>query len=113
MAREYSIFSMDISNESRRVLIVKDPSTSESLTFSNIKTIIAEQEQPDSKPAATVYTTEGYIWKTYPPDDVDNYYVYWFILAKDQGAADIANQLVEENTALQGKAGDDSRAMSE
>ena len=50
-----------------------------------------------------VYTCEPYIYREIPPEGSDSgpYYYYWFLLAKDQGAADIANQLAQDNAVLQ------------
>ena len=100
MAKEYCVTGVMVNNEMRDVLIVKDESNMEPLAFADTQTIVVEPD-PMTGQAGKVYITEGYIWKTYPPDEVDNYYVYWFLLAKDQGAAAIANQLAEEKAALQ------------
>ena len=105
MTRECNVSSMMVNNEWRDVLIVLD---TEPIVFDDCSTIISEGEDP------FVYQTDGYLWRTYTPDQTDGVrYAYWFLLAKDQGAAAIANQLAEEKAALQGKAGGDSRAISE
>lgn len=100
MARNYSVSQVMINNEWRKVLIVKDPSTDQPLDFNNIRTIIATPDEGIGESIIKVYTTEGYIWKTYPPDEQDNFYIYWFVLAKEQEAATVANQLAEENATL-------------
>jgi len=100
MAKIYSVSTVMISNEWRKVLIVYDSSTDQPLSFPNLRTIIATSEETVGQSTIKVYTTEGDIWKTYPPDEQDNFYIYWFVLAKEQEAATVANQLAEENATL-------------
>lgn len=100
MARQYEVSQISVNNEWRSVLIVQDESTTEPLEFPSIRTIIAEPNQSYGEATIKVYTTEGYIMRTYPPEPGYNYYTYWFMLAKNQEAAPIANQLAEENAVL-------------
>lgn len=94
-------FSMNINNESRWLISVKDPSTPYPLEFQNTKTIIGNIENDFGDRVIHVYTTTGSIYRTYPPDEKDNFYVYWFVLDKVQDeAATIANQLAEQNVVL-------------
>ena len=100
MARQFWTFHMLVNDEIREILVAKDESNMEPLTFADIQTIVAEPD-PVAGRAGKVYVTEGYIWRTYPPEEGYPYYTYWFLLAKDQGSAAIANQLAEEKAVLQ------------
>lgn len=97
MAIEYSTTSVMINNEWREVLIVHDKESPSPLIFEDLTMIVAKDEGNVAK----IYVTEGYIWRTYPPEEGYPYYTYWFLLAKDQGAADIANHLAQDNAVLQ------------
>ena len=93
MERTHTVSAIQVNNEWRDVLIVLD---TKPIVFNNLSVIVTEGESP------VVYQTDGYLWRIYTPDQTDGaHYAYWFLLAKDQGAADIANQLAQDNAVLQ------------
>ena len=97
MSVQYSTTNLMVSNEMREILIVQDKESPSPLIFEDLTMIVAKDEGKVAK----IYVTEGYIFRTYPPEEGYPYYTYWFLLAKDQGAADIANQLAQDNAVLQ------------
>lgn len=88
-----------LNDRQQTILIYKSETP---MTFSNLGFHKDVKAYGDTS-ITTTYITEPYIYREIPPEKSDSgpYYYYWFLLAKDQGAADIANRLAQDNAVLQ------------